>query len=109
MQYPSNRGIQYYASLLSVLLVAAAIGPAGGIAAVSPVDATADARETNIAPGMFGVYGPVAADRRSGVGNGQSDTCSFPYTATDDTGAEVTVDADPDRIVTLNPNVAQTM
>jgi iron complex transport system substrate-binding protein len=39
----------------------------------------------------------------------QAEACSFPYSATDATGTEVTLDSDPDRIVTLNPSAAQTM
>ncbi|MDS0293380.1 PGF-CTERM-anchored ABC transporter substrate-binding protein [Halogeometricum luteum] len=39
----------------------------------------------------------------------QAQACSFPYSATDATGTEVTLDSDPDRIVTLNPSAAQTM
>ena len=35
--------------------------------------------------------------------------CSFPYTATDQTGAEVTVDAPPGRIVVLGASAAQTL
>jgi iron complex transport system substrate-binding protein len=35
--------------------------------------------------------------------------CSFPVTETDASGHEVTVDAEPERVVTLNPSAAQTM
>lgn len=35
--------------------------------------------------------------------------CSFPVTATDATGTEVTIPEAPDRIVTLGPSAAQTM
>lgn len=102
--------MQSHAWLLSVLLVAAAIGPAaGGVAAASPADATAGVQEPTVVPGTSGLHEPAAADRRPAVGDGQSDTCAFPYTATDDTGTEVTIDADPERIVTLNPSAAQTM
>lgn len=38
-----------------------------------------------------------------------SETCSYPVTATDATGTEVTLDAPPTRIVSLNPSVAQTL
>ena len=40
---------------------------------------------------------------------GQSDDCTFPVTATDATGTEVTVDERPERVTTLNPSAAQTM
>ena len=85
--------MQRHAWLLSLLLVVAAVGPvAGGVAAASHPVPTAD-----------------AADRPSSVEAGQSDVCGFPYAATDATGTEVTLDADPERIVTLNPSAAQTM
>jgi iron complex transport system substrate-binding protein len=35
--------------------------------------------------------------------------CPFPVTVTDATGTEVTVDAEPERVVTLSPSAAQTM
>lgn len=35
--------------------------------------------------------------------------CSFPVTMTDATGTDVTVEAEPQRVVTLNPSAAQTM
>jgi len=35
--------------------------------------------------------------------------CSFPVTATDATGTEVTVDERPERVTTLSPSAAQTM
>jgi iron complex transport system substrate-binding protein len=53
---------------------------------------------------------PVAA---AGGGTGaaaQSQTqCSFPFTATDATGTEVTVEERPERVTTLAPSAAQTM
>ena len=98
--------MQRHAYLLSLLLVVAAIGPAaGGVAAVSPTDTTAAIHVASDS----GVSHPAASDRRSAVRNAQSDACTFPYTATDATGTEVTIDADPERIVTLNPSAAQTM
>ncbi|ELZ26683.1 Fe3+-hydroxamate ABC transporter substrate-binding protein [Halogeometricum pallidum JCM 14848] len=39
----------------------------------------------------------------------QAEACSFPYSATDATGTEVTLESDPERVVTLNPSAAQTM
>ncbi len=35
--------------------------------------------------------------------------CSFPVTVTDATGQEVTLEQDPERVVTTNPSAAQTM
>ncbi|WP_277554214.1 PGF-CTERM-anchored ABC transporter substrate-binding protein [Halobaculum limi] len=36
-------------------------------------------------------------------------TCTFPVSATDATGTEVTLDERPERVTTLNPSAAQTM
>jgi iron complex transport system substrate-binding protein len=40
---------------------------------------------------------------------GQADDCTFPVTETDAGGTTVTLDAEPERVVTLNPSAAQTM
>ncbi|QCC47784.1 PGF-CTERM sorting domain-containing protein [Halobellus limi] len=48
------------------------------------------------------------ADADSGS-DADAETCTFPYETTDATGANVTIESDPDRIVTLNPSAAQTM
>lgn len=39
----------------------------------------------------------------------QTDDCTFPYTATDASGTEVTLEERPSRVTTLNPSAAQTM
>jgi len=39
----------------------------------------------------------------------QQEDCSFPYTVTDASGTEITLDERPDRITTLNPSAAQTV
>jgi iron complex transport system substrate-binding protein len=39
----------------------------------------------------------------------QAVECEFPITVTDATGAEVTVEAEPERVVVLGPSTAQTM
>ncbi|RRJ30578.1 ABC transporter substrate-binding protein [Halocatena pleomorpha] len=36
-------------------------------------------------------------------------SCSFPFSATDATGTNVTVDSEPERVVALQPSAAQTM
>ncbi|GGJ03192.1 hypothetical protein GCM10008995_11220 [Halobellus salinus] len=98
--------MQRHAYLVSVLVVVAAVGPgAGGIVAASPTHTSADIAVQSDS----GVSHAVVSDRRPAVRNAQSDACAFPYTATDATGAEVTIEADPERIVTLNPSAAQTM
>lgn len=49
------------------------------------------------------VFAPV------GVAGATQDACSFPITESDATGTQVTVDEEPQRIVTLSPSAAQTM
>ncbi len=55
----------------------------------------------------------VAASVVGGVGAlappAAAQSCSFPHTATDSTGTEVTVDAPPDRVVALGASAAQTI
>ncbi|WP_336037420.1 PGF-CTERM-anchored ABC transporter substrate-binding protein [Halobacterium yunchengense] len=68
-----------------VLLLLSAVAPAAGFA------------------GAMGTAG--AADAASA----QELDCEFPVTATDASGHEVTVDSEPERVVTLNPSAAQTM
>ena len=94
------------AYLLSLLLVIVVVGPAaGGAAAASTAGATTDAHIGEPPD----TYHSAAQGQQRVVSDAQSDTCSFPYTATDATGTEVTIDEDPERIVTLNPSAAQTM
>jgi len=52
-----------------------------------------------------------AAGAASAVGaqDGGTLECEFPLTESDASGHEVTVDAEPERVVTLNPSAAQTM
>jgi iron complex transport system substrate-binding protein len=57
------------------------------------------------------VAGPVAAAGAGGAASGagaQAD-CEFPVTRTDATGTLVSLPAEPERVVTLNPSAAQTM
>ena len=99
-----------HAVLLSVLLVVAAIGPAiGGGAAATPADTPGSASGHVASGGAPTATALNVLDQHPTVEGVQSETCSFPYTATDATGTEVTIDADPERIVTLNPSAAQTM
>lgn len=52
---------------------------------------------------------PVSAGGSTNAAAGTTVECGFPFTATDATGTEVTVDSEPQRIVTLSPSAAQTM
>ena len=54
------------------------------------------------------VVGPVGTAGATTSAATQSN-CSFPFTATDATGTEVTVEQKPERVVTLSPSAAQTM
>lgn len=54
--------------------------------------------------------GMVVTDGIVGEATAQeSDECTFPVSATDATGTEVTVDEEPESVVTLNPSAAQTL
>ncbi|WP_327051792.1 PGF-CTERM-anchored ABC transporter substrate-binding protein [Halomicrococcus gelatinilyticus] len=70
------------ATLLATILVVAVLSPAGAL----------------------GTAGATATDAT----NAMEQDCTFPVTKTDATGTEVTVDAEPQRIVTLSPSAAQT-
>ncbi|WP_224333551.1 PGF-CTERM-anchored ABC transporter substrate-binding protein [Haloprofundus halobius] len=60
-----------------------------------------------------GAVGSVAAEDSAGATTVEamqtSGDCSFPLTERDATGTEVTLDEEPQRVVTLNPSAAQTM
>ena len=59
---------------------------------------------------MIAGIGPAAASPAAlGSQPAQTADCSFPVTATDATGTDVTVDEEPERIVTLQPSAAQTL
>ncbi len=74
---------QYTIVLGVVLLLLSAVAPAAGVAApASDAAASADAQEPD---------------------------CEFPTTQRDATGYDVTVEEEPERVVTLNPSAAQTM
>lgn len=45
----------------------------------------------------------------SGLSADTASQCSFPFSSTDVTGTEVTVEQKPERVTTLNPSAAQTM
>ncbi|SHG38806.1 PGF-CTERM-anchored ABC transporter substrate-binding protein [Halobaculum gomorrense] len=88
-------------ALLVVLAgVVPAVGAVGAVGATaSPTHAGATATDAAAAIGSDA----VAASRTV-----QAD-CGFPYSATDATGTEVTIEERPERVTTLNPSAAQTM
>ncbi|MXR41889.1 ABC transporter substrate-binding protein [Halobaculum sp. WSA2] len=79
---------------------------AGAVPAVGAAAATAG-------PAHAGATGADAAatagdDAVAASRTTQAD-CGFPYSATDATGTDVTIEERPERITTLNPSAAQTM
>ena len=74
--------------LFAVVVLIGAVGPAAGA-------------------GTAGTTAETASDATSAAV--QQPNCSFPTTATDATGTDVTVEAEPESVVTLSPSAAQTM
>ncbi|WP_313692240.1 PGF-CTERM-anchored ABC transporter substrate-binding protein [Halorarum halobium] len=94
---------RYTAILLATALVLAGAAPAVAAGAASPAASAGPATATD-ATAVVSSLGSVAARTDDGV-----ESCSFPFTATDATGTEVTVEERPERVTTLNPSAAQTM
>ncbi|WP_458206438.1 PGF-CTERM-anchored ABC transporter substrate-binding protein [Haladaptatus sp. NG-SE-30] len=59
--------------------------------------------------GVFGGIGALDTGSAVGVADATQETCSFPVTKTDATGTDVTIEKEPQKIVTLSPSAAQTM
>lgn len=83
-----------FSIVLVFAVVMAGIGPAAAMGTTTPATAAVSASIAD---------GPVMAQTDAG-GN-----CSFPVTATDATGTMVTIENEPQRIVTLAPSAAQTL
>ncbi|WP_224447302.1 PGF-CTERM-anchored ABC transporter substrate-binding protein [Haloprofundus salilacus] len=83
---------QTVSTILTVLVVLSLVAPATAAATTAPAAA-----------------GVGAADAGHGISPAVQADCSFPFTATDATGTEVTVDERPERVTTLTPSAAQTM
>lgn len=69
-------------------------------------------RTTTLVLALFVVTAAVGPAAVAGQTDGtptDAQECRFPVTETDATGAEVTVEAEPETVVTLNPSAAQTM
>lgn len=60
-----------------------------------------------VAGSVGAVAGPAGAQFQATTG--QDESCEFPFSGTDATATEVTVDGDPDRVVVLAASTAQTM
>lgn len=82
------------ATLAILVLLVAAVAP--GVAGAAAADGT-----------MATTEGAAATDRLAGAS--VQGACEFPFSATDATGTEVTVEQRPERVVTLGPSAAQTM
>lgn len=83
------------------------------LGAFAPAVASADATGIDVA-GSPGVGTATSGDAGAPVDGasaaaGERLQCEFPFTATDNTGTEVTVEEEPERIVTLAPSAAQTL
>lgn len=89
---------RYTAILLATALVLAGTVPAVAAGTAGP---TAPA-------GATGGDAPAVDDGQLRT-NVQAASCEFPFTATDATGTEVTIEERPERVTTLNPSAAQTM
>ncbi|WP_227376224.1 PGF-CTERM-anchored ABC transporter substrate-binding protein [Haladaptatus halobius] len=59
--------------------------------------------------GAAGTDNSVSAADAVGVAEATQEACSFPISKTDATGTKVTVQKEPQKIVTLSPSAAQTM
>ena len=112
--------MQRSAVALAMLLVVAALGTAAAPAAGATVDpsggsaAVATGDVTTPESGVDALDDAPPQDHQSDSGSdsgtdSSTATCTFPYETTDATGADVAIESDPDRVVTLNPSAAQTM
>lgn len=87
------------ATILGVVVVFAVVGVIGPTAAGA----------AGVDDGIEVPAGAIDAGTGADTGSSQSVGCTYPLNATDATGTEVTVRAEPDRIVTLAPSGAQTL
>lgn len=91
-------------TLIAVLmLVLTATVPAVGAAA------TAGLATSNAHTGGTSVETAAGVNAAPAVASSSQQECTFPYTATDATGTDVTLEEKPERVTTLNPSAAQTM
>ncbi|QLG63947.1 ABC transporter substrate-binding protein [Halorarum salinum] len=86
------------------MLVATAVVLAGVVPA-----AAAGATAPTAGDGSAPADADASADGVQYRTDGDVPSCEFPFTATDATGTEVTVEERPERVTTLNPSAAQTM
>ena len=75
-------------------LIVGAVAPVASAVVGEPTDAAGDRPADGVVTAWDGIEG--------------SD-CSFPTTVTDGTGTEITLEEEPETVVTLNPSAAQTM
>jgi iron complex transport system substrate-binding protein len=93
------------AAALAVAVVAAGFPAVGATAGT----ASAGTSRTTSGPTVAGT-GSATTTGTGGVATAATQAdCEFPVTLTDATGTELTLDAAPERVVTLNPSAAQTM
>lgn len=86
-----------------LVVIATALATVALVAGVA--SGTAVALETADAVESPSPSPSTAADATTG----EDPTCSFPLTVTDDSGTEITLEDEPESVVTLAPSAAQTM
>jgi iron complex transport system substrate-binding protein len=88
------------------LVVALAVMPAAGavVGTAAPAGVTAHGSTVQQTDAVAEAGGQQAGATTSAVA-----ACTFPFSATDATGTEVTVEQRPERVTTLAPSAAQTM
>jgi len=94
-----NRRIPTLIAVLMVVLMAT-VPALGGAATAGIATSTADTGAVETGAG---------ANAAPAVDSSSQQACTFPYTATDATGTDVTLEEKPERVTTLNPSAAQTM
>jgi len=105
------------AAALAVAVVAAGLPAVGATGGGTAGTASAGTSRTTSGPTVAGTGSATTTGTSGATTTGTSGVataatqadCEFPVTLTDATGTELTLDAAPERVVTLNPSAAQTM
>jgi iron complex transport system substrate-binding protein len=92
----------------AVVVLVAMLGVVPVAAGAGMVTGTSGSDGSALAATDAGQVGSAPAGARPAAVSSQ-EACSFPVTVTDATGTAVTVEEEPERIVTLSPSAAQTL